>query len=316
MILITGGAGFIGSSLADKLLAQGEKVVIFDNFNDNYDPDIKKRNISKALSYSNCLLCRGDIENVADLDKAFSGRKIEIVVHLAARAGVRPSLKSPVNYVKTNILGTVNILEAMKSYGVKRLCMASSSSVYGNCSARKFSEKLKLGRPISPYAATKLSDELMAYTYHHLYGMCIQILRFFTVYGPRQREDLAINKFVRLIQAGRAIDMYGDGSTLRDYTYIDDIIDGICRAMRYKKTGYEIFNLGGGDPISLKQMIATIEEVLNQEAIIHQKPMQPGDVNRTISDISKAKRLLGYSPKTTLKKGIINFVQWKKENER
>lgn len=316
MILITGGAGFIGSSLADKLLAQGEKVVIFDNFNDNYDPDIKKRNISKALSYSNCLLCRGDIENVADLDKAFSGRKIEIVVHLAARAGVRPSLKSPVNYVKTNILGTVNILEAMKSYGVKRLCMASSSSVYGNCSARKFSEKLKLGRPISPYAATKLSDELMAYTYHHLYGMCIQILRFFTVYGPRQREDLAINKFVRLIQAGRAIDMYGDGSTLRDYTYIDDIIDGICRARRYKKTGYEIFNLGGGDPISLKQMIATIEEVLNQEAIIHQKPMQPGDVNRTISDISKAKRLLGYSPKTTLKKGIINFVQWKKENER
>lgn len=316
MILITGGAGFIGSSLADKLLAQGKKVVIFDNFNDNYDPAIKKRNIRQALSYSNCSLCKGDIENIADLDKVFSKGNIETVVHLAARAGVRSSLNSPVNYVKTNILGTVNILEAMKSYGVKQLCMASSSSVYGNCSARKFSENLKLGRPISPYAATKLSDELMAYTYHHLYGMRMQILRFFTVYGPRQREDLAINKFVRLIQAGRAIDMYGDGSTLRDYTYIDDIVDGICRAMTYKKTGYEIFNLGGGAPISLRQMIATIEEVLNQEAIIHQKPMQPGDVNRTISDISKAKRLLGYSPKTTLKKGIINFVQWKKENER
>jgi len=284
-----------------------------DNFNDYYDPAVKRENIKEALKSPNCVLYEGDIEKTADLEKVFSENKIDVVVHLAARAGVRPSLEKPVAYTKTNILGTVNILETMKKYGVKRLCMASSSSVYGNCRAKKFSENLKLGRPISPYAATKLSDELLTFTYHHLYDMRVQMLRFFTVYGPRQRPDLAINKFVRLIRAGKPIDMYGDGSTLRDYTYIDDITDGICRAMAYKKTKYEIFNLGGGSPVSLKQMIATIEEALGQKATIHECPMQPGDVNKTISDISKAKKYLGYSPKVDFKTGIFNFIEWTKQ---
>ena len=312
-VLVTGGAGFIGSSLVDKLLTKGENVIIFDNFNNYYDPSIKRQNIQNALHQPNCVLYEGDIEKLVDLEQVFSENKIDIVVHLAARAGVRPSLERPIDYTKTNILGTVNILETMKKYAVKQLCMASSSSVYGNCRAKKFSENLKLGRPISPYAATKLSDELITFTYHYLYDIRVQMLRFFTVYGPRQRPDLAINKFVRLICAGQPIDMYGDGSSMRDYTYIDDITDGICQAMAYQRTKYEIFNLGGGSPVTLKQMIETIEETLGKKAIIHQKPMQPGDVDKTVSDISKAKKYIGYTPKVDFKTGMINFVKWAKE---
>jgi len=211
----------------------------------------------------------------------------------------------------TNIIGTLNILEMMKKYKVKRMSMASSSSVYGNCKAEKFSEDLNIREPISPYAATKSADEQICYTYHHLYGLEIYMLRFFTVFGPRQRPDLAINKFTRLIMEDKPIDMYGDGTTMRDYTYIDDIVDGILGTINYHQTGYEIFNLGGGSPVTLKEMIATIEKVLGKKAKINQMPMQPGDVDKTVSDISKATKLLGYSPKTTFLKGIEKFVAWK-----
>ena len=311
-ILITGGAGFIGSSLADKLLALGHQVMVFDNFNDYYDPAIKQKNIEQALQNKNYKLYKGDIERIADLEKVFSENKIDAIVHLAARAGVRPSIEAPLAYAMTNIIGTINILEMMKKYNVKRMSMASSSSVYGNCKADKFSEDLNIREPISPYAATKSADEQICYTYHHLYGMEIYMLRFFTVFGPRQRPDLAINKFVNLIMNDKPIDMYGDGSTMRDYTYIDDITDGIVASLNYHQTGYEIFNLGGGSPVTLKEMISTIEDVLGKKAQINQLPMQPGDVDKTVSDISKAQRLLGYHPHTSFKEGIRKFVEWKR----
>ncbi|MBP5344393.1 MAG: GDP-mannose 4,6-dehydratase [Alphaproteobacteria bacterium] len=311
-ILITGGAGFIGSSLADKLLTLGHQVIVFDNFNDYYDPAIKRTNIKQALQNQNYKLYEGDIEKIEDLEKVFSENKIEAIVHLAARAGVRPSIEAPLAYAMTNIIGTINILEMMKKYGIKRMSMASSSSVYGNCQATKFSEDLNIREPISPYAATKSADEQICYTYHYLYGFEIYMLRFFTVFGPRQRPDLAINKFVDLIMADKPIDMYGDGSTMRDYTYIDDIVDGIISSLNYHQTGYEIFNLGGGSPVTLKEMIATIEEVLGKKAAVNQLPMQPGDVNKTISDITKAQNLLGYQPKTSFKEGIQKFIMWKK----
>ncbi|MBQ3695961.1 MAG: SDR family NAD(P)-dependent oxidoreductase [Alphaproteobacteria bacterium] len=310
-ILITGGAGFIGSSLADKLLALGHRVIVFDNFNDYYDPAIKQKNVEQALQNKNYALYKGDIESMDDLEKVFSQNKMDAIVHLAARAGVRPSIEAPLAYAMTNIIGTINILEMMKKYNVKRMSMASSSSVYGNCKADKFSEDLNIREPISPYAATKSADEQICYTYHHLYGLEIYMLRFFTVFGPRQRPDLAINKFTNLIMNDKPIDMYGDGSTMRDYTYIDDITDGIVASLNYHQTGYEIFNLGGGSPVTLKQMIETIEDVLGKKATINQLPMQPGDVDKTISDISKAQNLLGYHPHTSFKEGIRKFIAWK-----
>lgn len=309
--LITGGAGFIGSSLADNLLALGHRVLVVDNFSDYYNPTIKHQNIKQALQNKNYKLYEGNIENSDDLEKIFTENKIDAIIHLAARAGVRPSIEAPLAYAMTNIIGTINILEMMKKYGVKRMSMASSSSVYGNCKVDKFSEDLNIRKPISPYAATKSADEQICYTYHHLYGLEIYMLRFFTVYGPRQRPDLAINKFTDLIMADKPIDMYGDGSTMRDYTYIDDIVAGIIASLDYHQTGYEIFNLGGGSPVTLKEMISTIEEVLGKKAKINQLPMQPGDVDKTISDISKAKKLLGYHPATSFKEGIRKFIAWK-----
>ena len=312
-ILITGGAGFIGSSLADKLLSLGYNVIVMDNFNDYYNPEIKHKNIESALQKPNYKLYTGDIEKTDDVEKVFAENKIDSIVHLAARAGVRPSIESPLAYAMTNIIGTINILEMMKKYGVKRMSMASSSSVYGNCKADKFSEDLKVTEPISPYAATKSADEQICYTYHHLYDLEIYMLRFFTVFGPRQRPDLAINKFTKLIMDDKPIDMYGDGSTMRDYTYIDDIIDGIISSLNYDQTKYEIFNLGGGSPVTLKEMISTIEEVLDKKAKINQLPMQPGDVDKTVSDISKAQRLLNYHPNTSFKDGVRKFIEWKKD---
>ena len=311
-VLITGGAGFIGSTLADNLLSEGYNIICVDNFNDYYPVEIKRNNISNALKNPNFKLYETDIEDANALDNIFSENKIDIIVHLAARAGVRPSIEQPVEYIKTNVLGTMNILEGMKKYNIKKLCMASSSSVYGNCKEDKFSEDLNIHKPISPYAASKLADELICYTYHHLYNLEITMLRFFTVYGPRQRPDLAINKFVTKIEAGETIEMYGDGSSMRDYTYIDDIVSGIKSAMNYNATPYEIFNLGGGSPVTLKEMISTIEQVLNKKAIIKQLPMQPGDVDKTVCDISKPHMLLGYTPKTTFYKGIEKYVKWRK----
>ncbi len=313
-ILITGGAGFIGSNLADKLLSMGHHIVVVDNFNDYYDVRLKEKNISANINNPNYKLYRCDICDMVALGTVFSDNAFDVVVHLAARAGVRPSLENPIAYVETNILGTVNILEQMKAHNIKKLVFASSSSVYGNCKAESFNEDLKVTEPISPYAATKSACEQIIYTYHHLYDINALCLRFFTVYGPRQRPDLAIRKFVEKIEKDEPIDMYGDGTTKRDYTFIEDIISGVSAAIDYNKTGYEIVNLGGGEPITLTRMIETIEKVLNKKATINQKPMQPGDVDKTVCDFTKAKRLFGYNPKTSFEQGIKKFIGWKNEN--
>lgn len=311
-VLITGGAGFIGSTLADRLLKEGQRVTVIDNFNGYYDIKLKKENVKKNLSNINYKLYKGDICNSKLIKKVLITNQIDTVVHIAARAGVRPSLEDPLEYVRSNIEGTVNLLENIKQCDIKKIIFASSSSVYGNCKADKFSEDLKVTEPISPYAATKSACEQILYTYSKLYGINTVCLRFFTVYGPKQRPDLAIRKFIELIEQDKPIPIYGDGSTMRDYTFIEDIIDGICAAIDYNKTPYEIINLGGGSPVTLNEMISTIEEVLGKTAKKNYLPMQLGDVNKTISDITKAQKLLGYQPKTTFKEGVKKFVEWKK----
>ena len=309
-VLITGGAGFIGSSVADQLLKTHNEVVVIDNFNNYYDPKIKEQNIKNNLEHPYYHLYRCDIEDMSKLSRIFEEKTPDIVVHLAARAGVRPSLENPVEYVQSNILGTVNILECMRKFNVKKLVFASSSSVYGNNREELFSETLKVTEPISPYAATKSACEQICYTWHHLYNISVVALRFFTVYGPRQRPDLAISKFVKLINEGKPIPVFGDGTTKRDYTYIDDIVSGIISSINYNETSYEIINLGGGEPITLNRMIQTIEKTLNKKAYIQRLPMQLGDVNKTVCDYSKAQRLLDYNPKTSFEEGITKFVQW------
>lgn len=310
--LITGGAGFIGSSLTERLLDDNNKIFVIDNFNDYYDVNLKEKNVQQFLDNKNYKLYRGDICDRNLVKEIFRQNHIDVVVHIAARAGVRPSLEDPLEYVRSNIEGTINILENMKEFSCKKIVFASSSSVYGNCTAEKFSEDLKVTEPISPYAATKSACEQFLYTYSKLYGINAVCLRFFTVYGPKQRPDLAIRKFIELIEQDKSIPVYGDGSTMRDYTYIEDILNGICAAIEYDKTPYEIINLGGGSPVTLSQMIRTIEKVLNKQAKIERLPMQPGDVNKTVSDISKAQKLLNYEPKTTFEEGIKKFVEWKR----
>ena len=309
-ILITGGAGFIGSTLADKLLEKNNKIVVIDNFNDYYSPKLKEKNIKHNLDNKNYKLYRGDICDKNLLSKIFEENKIDVVVHIAASAGVRPSIENPLSYVKNNIEGTVNILEVMKRKNVQRIVFASSSSIYGNCKEEIFSEDLKVSEPISPYAASKLACEQFLYTYSKLFDIQVVALRFFTVFGPRQRPDLAIRKFIDLIKENKPIPVYGDGTTIRDYTYVDDIVDGIISAINYNDTPYEIINLGGGAPVSLNEMISTIEKVLNKKAKIEHLPMQLGDVNKTAADITKAKKLLNYNPKTSFKEGIIKFIEW------
>lgn len=309
-VLITGGAGFIGSTLADKLLQAALKVIVIDNFNDYYSPAIKNRNVKNNLNNPDYKLYRGDIEDAAFVNTVFQETKPDLVVHIGARSGVRPSISDPVAYVKTNIEGTVNILEAMKTSQIRHMIFASSSSVYGNSQATKFSETLDVSKPISPYAATKSTCEQLLYTYSHLYDFQVVCLRFFTVYGPRQRPDLAIKKFIDLMRDNKPIPVYGDGSTSRDYTYIDDIVSGVIKACNYNAEPYSIINLGSGAPISLADMIATIEKVLGKKAVIQRLPMQPGDVQRTYADISKARKLLGYKPETCFEEGIKKFVKW------
>lgn len=309
-ILITGGAGFIGSTLADKLLEKNNKIVVIDNFNDYYSPKLKEKNIKHNLDNKNYKLYRGDICDKNLLSKIFEENKIDVVVHIAASAGVRPSIENPLSYVKNNIEGTVNILEVMKRKNVQRIVFASSSSIYGNCKEEIFSEDLKVSEPISPYAASKSACEQFLYTYSKLFDIQVVALRFFTVFGPRQRPDLAIRKFIDLIKENKPIPVYGDGTTIRDYTYVDDIVDGIIGAINYNDTPYEIINLGGGAPVSLNEMISTIEKVLNKKAKIEHLPMQLGDVNKTAADITKAKKLLNYNPKTSFKEGIIKFIEW------
>ena len=315
-ILITGGAGFIGSTFADKMLKEDNKIIVIDNFNDYYSPKLKENNIKHNLNNKNYKLYRGDICDKSLLEKIFDENKIDVVVHIAALAGVRPSIDNPLSYVKNNIEGTVNILEVMKENNVKKIVFASSSSIYGNCLEEKFLEDLKVSEPISPYAASKSACEQFLYTYSKLYDIQVVALRFFTVFGPRQRPDLAIRKFIDLIKEDKPIPVYGDGTTIRDYTYIDDIVDGIIGAINYNDTQYEIINLGGGAPVSLNQMIETIEKVLNKKAKIERLPMQPGDVNKTAADITKAKKLLNYNPKTSFESGIIKFIEWDIKHKR
>lgn len=315
---ITGGAGFIGSTLSQKLIEQGNKVIAIDNFCDFYNPKIKENNVKELLQNEKFKLYRADIRDRNALKEIFDENQIDIVMHLAAMAGVRPSIENPILYQEVNCMGTQNILEEMKEHNVKNGVFASSSSVYGNCKEVPFREDMIVDYAISPYAATKKANEVMAHVYHKLFDINIIMLRFFTVYGPKQRPDLAINKFTRLMLEGKEIPMFGDGTTSRDYTYIDDIVDGIIKSCNYcmnNQDVYEILNIGNSSPTTLKEMINTIGQALGIEPKIEQLPMQPGDVDRTYADVSKAKTLIGYEPKTTFKEGIENFVKWYKENK-
>lgn len=315
---ITGGAGFIGSSLTDKLLKEKNKVITIDNFCNFYNPKIKENNILEFLSNENYKIYRKDIRDKQAIKSIFDENKIDIVVHLAAMAGVRPSIENPVLYQEVNCLGTQNLLEEMKMHEIKNLVMASSSSVYGNCKEVPFREDMIVDYAISPYAATKKANEVMTHVYHKLFDMNVIMLRFFTVYGPKQRPDLAINKFTRLMLENKEIPKFGDGTTSRDYTYIDDIVDGIIKTCEYVNNNsmvYEILNIGNSSPVSLKEMINVIGRTLKIEPKIKQLPMQPGDVDKTYADISKAKKLIGYEPKITFEEGIQRFINWYKENQ-
>jgi UDP-glucuronate 4-epimerase len=310
-ILITGGAGFIGSHLVDRLLGEGGwRITVVDDLNDFYDPAIKRENISGPLANPDFKLVEADIRNQEALAQVFSETNFDCIVHLAARAGVRPSLKEPRLYVETNINGTMNLLELARSNGVKQFVFGSSSSVYGLNSKVPFSEDDPIFNPISPYAATKAAGELLCHSYAHLYDMRIVCLRFFTVYGARQRPDLAIHKFAKLITAGRPIPVFGDGTTRRDYTYIDDIIAGVRAAVDYDQSNYEVINLGESRTVELRELISLLEKALGRHAEIDRQPLQPGDVTQTFADIARARRLLGYDPQTQIESGIQKFVEW------
>lgn len=309
-ILITGGGGFIGSHLADCLLKTGHKIICIDNFDPFYAEEIKLKNIKSALMSQRFRLLEIDIRDVQKLEMCFNANEIDLVIHLAAKAGIRPSIADPKEYYDVNVIGTLNLLEAMRKYDVKKMIFASSSSVYGINSRKMFSETDNVDFPISPYAATKKAGELLCNTYHHLYDFDIFCLRFFTVYGARQRPDLAIHKFTDRILNNQPIDIYGDGTSSRDYTYIDDIINGIVFSIE-KLKGYEIINLGESRTISLNKMVETLEKYLKRKAIKNLLPLQHGDVISTCADILKAKELLGYSPKWKFEDGIQEFIKWK-----
>jgi UDP-glucuronate 4-epimerase len=311
-ILVTGAAGFIGSHLTERLLAQGHRVVGIDNFDPFYAPDMKRRNLEAALPNPAFHLIEGDCARPEDVERAFA-QPIDAVVHLAAKAGVRPSIQDPLGYTHANVIATQVLLEASKAKGVNRFIFGSSSSVYGNNETVPFSEDDAVDRPISPYAATKRACELICHTYHHLYGMGVLSLRFFTVYGPRQRPDLAIRKFATLMSKGEPIPFFGDGTTERDYTWIDDIMQGVQAAISRSRTQpgeFEIINLGESRTTSLNRLVELIGEALGVQPRLQRLPLQPGDVQRTFADVSKAKRLLGYKPSTPVEAGIPRFIEW------
>ena len=338
--LITGGAGFIGSTVAERLLNRGDRVVVVDNFNDFYDYNRKIRNIleitnnfNKINEFENLLkdekisklieivnsdrftLMYGDIRDREAMDRVFAENSFDLVFNPAAMAGVRPSLLDPMLYEDVNVRGYMNLLELCKKYRVKKFVQASSSSVYGNNKEVPFKETAVVDFAISPYAATKKSCEVMGHVYHKLYNIDMVQLRFFTVYGPKQRPDLAIHKFTKMILEDKPIPFYGDGTTKRDYTYIDDIVDGILKSMNYlfnNENVYEIFNIGESHVVSLKEMVETIENAIGKKAILDIQPMQPGDVDKTYADISKAKAMIGYDPQTNFSEGIKKFVEWYK----
>lgn len=316
VILITGGAGFIGSNLARSLLSNGNTVVAVDNFNNYYNPQIKEDNIADLRDNDNFHLYRADLADNKLIENIFKQYNFDCVVHLAGSAGVRPSIDAPLDYVSNNIYNTVSLLECLKRHKTPKIVFASSSSVYGNLNKESFSEKDEVRYPISPYAASKLSCEHFIYTYAYLYGIKACCLRFFTVYGSRQRPDLAIHKFIEKINKSEPIQLYGDGTSSRDYTYIDDIINGISAAIKYDKSLYEIINIGSGRPITLAKMISTIENALHKKAVIQHMEKQMGDVERTCADISKAEALLQYTPETSFQQGIDKYVAWLKDNNR
>ena len=333
--LVTGGSGFIGSHLVENLLKDGHYVINVDNFDDFYDYRIKIRNtlestrtatpitfsnrasdienVISATASENYQLYYQDIRDKMGLAEIFDKHRPDFIIHLAALAGVRPSIERPLDYEDVNIRGTLNVWELCKEFSIKKFICASSSSVYGNNEKVPFSENDAVDRPISPYAATKRCGEILGHVYHHLYGIDMIHLRFFTVYGPRQRPDLAIHKFTELISASREIPFYGDGTTSRDYTFIDDIVDGIVRAIHYLQEHdpvYEIINLGENEVVELEQMVSTIEEQMDKKSLRRMLPAQPGDVSQTHADIGKAKFLLGYQPATDFQNGIKKFVEW------
>lgn len=338
--LITGGAGFIGSTLSERILKDGNKVVVIDNFNDFYDYKIKIKNVLEAnnkkdnfeeeskestikklqeiVNSENYKLEYADIRDLKELERIFEENKIDIVIHLAGLGGVRPSIEDPLLYEEVNVRGTNNIFEVMRRKGVKKILAASSSSVYGNNESVPFKETDIVDFAISPYAASKKANEVLAHTYHHLFNIDVIMLRFFTVFGPRQRPDLAIYKFTKLIDENKEIPFFGDGSTSRDYTYVDDIIKGVMLLSDYVEKNnnvYEISNIGGNDPVSLREMVETIEEVLGKGVKIKYLPMQPGDVNRTYADLTKIQNLVGYRADNTFKEGIEKFVKWYRVNK-
>jgi UDP-glucuronate 4-epimerase len=306
--LVTGGAGFIGSHLVERLIADGHNVAILDDFNDFYDPKIKRANISKVQK--EIAVHDVDLRDAAKIADLFKKAKFNVVFHLAARAGVRPSIQHPQLYYDTNVAGTLHLLEAARSSQLERFIFASSSSVYGAAKRVPFSEEEHLTQTLSPYAATKIAGEFLCSTYSHLYNMRIVALRYFTVYGARQRPDLAIHQFTRKIHAGEAIDQFGDGTTRRDYTYIDDIVQGTMAALKYDGPMFDVFNLGESDTMQLKDLIAAIEKTLGEKAKINVLPEQPGDMALTCADIFKARKLLGYVPKTKFEDGLPKFVDW------
>ena len=308
-ILVTGGAGFIGSHLVDRLLADGRDVVVLDNFDPFYDAADKERNVAGASTNRRFRLVRGDIRDATSVEAAFDATPVSAVVHLAALAGVRPSIEDPAGYASVNVDGTVRLLEACRRRGVDRFVFGSSSSVYGNNVKVPFSEVDPVDHPISPYAATKRAGELLAHTYHHLYGLKIACLRFFTVYGPRQRPDLAIRKFAGLMAAGRPLPVFGDGTTGRDYTFVDDIVEGVVRAVE-RATAFHIWNLGGSHPVVLNDLIARIARGLGREPILTRLPTQPGDVDRTWADVTRAQRELDWEPTTSFDMGMEAFLEW------
>lgn len=314
-ILLTGGAGFIGSHFAQAILKTGkDDLVIIDNLNDFYDPDIKRSHIQLLAQYPGMTFIQGDIRNLETLDKIWQTHQITDVVHLAAMAGVRPSIESPLYYEDVNIKGTMNILEMARKYQVRKLLFASSSSVYGNNEKVPFSETDRVDHPVSPYAATKKAGELLCYNYHHLYQIPIACLRFFTVYGPRQRPEMAIHKFTRMIDQGLPIPVFNQGNCQRDYTYIDDIIQGMM-GIYHSEFGYEILNLGESHTIRTIDLIKLIEKALGKSAKMDLKPAQAGDVEITYADIQKAKSQFHYQPKTLIQEGVPLFVEWYLKNQ-
>ena len=313
-IAVTGGAGFIGSHVCEALLGKGLDVVCIDNFNDYYNPKFKEENISECLKNRNFKLHRADITNINDLRAVFKKNKIETVIHLAARAGVRPSIGQPVLYERVNVLGTLNMLIIAKDFKIENFVFGSSSSIYGNTKEVPFSENSKTDSPVSPYATTKKSAELMCHAYSHMHNIPITCLRLFTVYGPRGRPDMAPYKFTELIYKDKEMEMFGDGKTKRDYTYVKDIVDGILAAVG-KEFKFEVINLGNSKPVELRQFISIIEENLDKKAKIKKMPLQPGEVEVTYADVKKAERLLAWKPKTSVETGMKKFIEWYK-NER